>query len=240
VVAKELATLDVISGGRVEIGVGAGWMRDEYDQAGIRFDPPSVRIARLEEYVTVLQGLFADGPFSFSGEYYTVEGLDGSPKPVQRPHPPIMIGGGGPKLLAVAARRADIVHITPGTVGGSGSGPRFGDQPFAERIDWVREHAGARFADIELAAQFTEVNVTDDRAAALDAIRARLAPQGPGADAPTDAELLSSPTVLVGSLDAVCDKLLETRERLGITYYMSPVGANPKVLVPIIERLAGA
>jgi probable F420-dependent oxidoreductase len=237
-VAKELATLDVVSGGRVEIGVGAGWMRDEYDQAGIAFDPPSVRIARLEEYVTVLQGLFADGPFSFSGEHYTVSALDGSPKPVQRPRPPIMIGGGGPKLLAVAGRRADIVHVTPGTVGGPGSGPRFGAEAFAEKIDWVRDSAGSRFPNIELAVQLMDVNITDDRGAALDAFRARLGASAGAADV-TDDEILASPVVLIGALDDVCAKLVETRATLGVTYYISAVGGNPKALAPVIERVTG-
>jgi probable F420-dependent oxidoreductase len=240
VLAKELATLDVVSGGRVEVGFGAGWMQQEYVQAGLRFDPPSVRIARLEEYVTVLQGLFADGPFDFAGEYYAVSGLDGSPKPVQRPRPPIMIGGGGPKLLEVAARRADIVHITPGTVGGAARGPRLGADAFAEKIDWVRDHAGDRFGAIELAVQLMEVNLTDDRAGALDAFRARAAAQGSAAAELGDDEILASPVVLIGPLDEVAEKLLETRERLGITYYISAVGANPKGLAPVIERVTGA
>jgi probable F420-dependent oxidoreductase len=113
VLAKELATVDVLSGGRLEVGIGAGWKQEEFEQAGIRFDKASVRIERLEEHAIVLKGLFGDGPFSFSGKYFTVTEVKGSPHPAQRPRPPIMIGGGGPKVLSVAARQADIVQVMP-------------------------------------------------------------------------------------------------------------------------------
>src|SRR3954468_17215 len=118
VLAKELATLDVLSEGRLQIGLGAGWLRQEYEDASIRFDPAPVRIARLEETAIILKGLFGDGPFSFSGEHHSVSALDGLPKPVQRPGPPIMIGGGGRKVLGVAARQADIVQLMPSNPGG--------------------------------------------------------------------------------------------------------------------------
>ncbi len=103
--AKEAASIDVLTDGRLEFGIGAGWLKTEYDWIGLPFDPPGVRVSRLEESVQVIKGLWGDGPFSFSGRYYTIEGMNGTPKPVQRPHPPIFIGGGGKRLLSIAAAR---------------------------------------------------------------------------------------------------------------------------------------
>src|SRR5438067_3514050 len=113
VLAKEVATLDLLSGGRFELGLGAGWKLPEYEWAGIPFDPPGVRIDRLVEAVRVLKGLFADGPLTFAGRHYTVTGLDGLPKPLQRPHPPLLIGGGSRRVLSLAAREADIISFVP-------------------------------------------------------------------------------------------------------------------------------
>jgi len=95
VLAREAATLDLLSDGRLELGVGAGWMTADYEKAGMPLDPPGVRVDRLAESLTVLKGLFADQPFSFDGKHYQITDLDGSPKPVQRPGPPIIVGGGG-------------------------------------------------------------------------------------------------------------------------------------------------
>ncbi len=110
VLAQDLATLDVLSGGRLEIGLGAGWNKPEHDAIGVAFEPVGVRIKRLTEAITILKGCFAEGSFSFSGEHYTITGHDGAPKPAQRPHPPIFLGGGGKRLLALAAREAQIPH----------------------------------------------------------------------------------------------------------------------------------
>ena len=121
VLAKELATLDVLSEGRLQVGLGAGWLQQEYEDASMRFDTASVRIARLEETAIILKGLFGDEPFSFSGEHYTINSLQGRPTPFQRPRPPIMIGGGGKKVLSVAARHADIVQLMPSNRGGTTS-----------------------------------------------------------------------------------------------------------------------
>src|SRR3954469_20791025 len=103
VLAKELATLDVLSGGRVEIGLGAGWMESDYRATGMPFDRAGVRIGRFEEAIAVIKGALADGPFSFAGEHYTITDYDGRPTPVQRPHPPLLIGGEAPRVLTIAA-----------------------------------------------------------------------------------------------------------------------------------------
>ena len=243
--AQDLATLDVLSGGRVEVAVGAGWNRPEYDALGIAFDPVGVRVSRLAEAVRVLKGCFGDGPFSLAGEYYTVTNHDGLPKPVQRPHPPLFIGGGGRRVLTLAGREADIVGLAPRTLTGAGDGVVVRSDPRTitvaateEKIAWVREAAGDRFANLELNVYPTGTStgpiVTDHarRTAAdlLDGIRART-----GIELSVD-DLLESPHVFIGSVDGLVTKLTELRERLGISSFM--VG-DIDTLAPVVERLAG-
>src|SRR5215472_12027799 len=153
VLAQDLATLDVLSGGRLEIGLGAGWNKPEHDAIGIPFEPVGVRVRRLAEAIAVLKGCFADGPFSFSGEHYTITGHDGEPKPAQRPHPPFFLGGGGKRLLTLAAREAQIIGLAPRIV--QGAPPRVDALSLTaaaaeEKIGWIREAAGDRFAELEL------------------------------------------------------------------------------------------
>ncbi|MER5183163.1 TIGR03621 family F420-dependent LLM class oxidoreductase [Streptomyces sp. NPDC002896] len=244
VLAKELATLDVLSQGRLQVGIGAGWMRDEYDRSGITYDKASVRIERLEEVVVILKGLFGDGPFSFSGEHFTIDGIEGTPKPLQRPRPPIMIGGGGRKLLSVAGRQADIVQVMPRTRSAAQSSgpPEVSAQTYEEKIGWVREAAGDRFDEIELGAQLLDVTLTDDVDGGFEAFFQRfgrlLRARGSG-EVPSREELRSSPMVAIGSLDEVCEQLLATRERFGISYFSAPLGSTPGSLAPVIERLSG-
>lgn len=245
VLAKELATLDVLSEGRLQIGLGAGWLQQEYEDAGMRFDSASVRIARLEETALILKGLFGEGPFSFSGEYFTIHALEGRPKPIQRPHPPILIGGGARKILSVAARQADIVQLMPSNRGGRTSldPSQFSAEAIEEKIGWIRDAAGPRFDAIELSAQLLECAVTDRPEEHLDDLADRIARVtermgGGHVDLGQD-DLRRSPIVAVGSLDEVCQKLVETRERYGISYFSAPIDARPEVLAPVIERLAG-
>jgi len=234
VLAKELATLDVFSGGRVEVGLGAGWMRSEYEQAGIRFDSAGIRIARLEEFISVLKGLFGDEPFSFLGAHYRISDLDGTPKPVQRPHPPILVGGGGRKLLAVAARQADIIQVMP-RIHGPGQpidAGEFTAATYKDKIDHIKAVAGERFPDIELGTQLLIATVTDDPDGALAEFAAGHGLRGD--------DLRDSPLVAVGSLNQVCDKLLAVRDEYGMSYFACPVGAMPSSLAPIIDKVAGA
>jgi probable F420-dependent oxidoreductase len=244
VLAKELATLDVLSGGRLEVGLGAGWMRSEFEQAGIRFDKASVRIERLEEAVLVLKGLFADEPLNFAGRHFTIRALDGTPKPVQRPGPPIMIGGGGPRLLAAAARRADIIQVLPGAIRGDMAldPASCTATSYREKVDWIRDAAGARFGDIELGALLLNVTITDDPDRALDEFIERFAPSaGPGrTGGPMREELLASPVIAIGSVEQVCDKLRETRDQFGFSYFARPPDASLESLAPVIERLTGS
>jgi probable F420-dependent oxidoreductase len=240
VLAKELASLDVLSGGRLEIGIGAGWMREEFDAAGIVFDAASVRIARLEEAITVLKGLFADEPCTFAGEYFTITALDGLPKPVQRPHPPIMIGGGGHKVLSVAARHADIIQVLPGVIRGVAAldASQFAPRSYREKVDWIRGAAGPRFDAIELGTLLMHVSITEDAERARDEFLAQF-PADAVADDATRAELLASPVVAIGSLDEVCDRLLATRDDFGFSYFAPPLGGDPDAFALLVERLTG-
>ena len=240
VLANELATLDVLSGGRVEIGIGAGWMQDEFEAAGIPFDAASVRIERLEEAVTVLKGLFAEEPCTFGGRHFQVTALDGLPKPVQRPRPPIMIGGGGRKVLSVAARQADIIQVLPGVIRGVAAldAAQFSVDAYREKVDWIRDAAGARFDDLELGTLLMHVAVTDDADRARDDFLGQFPPEAVRDDA-TRAELLASPVVAIGSVDEVCDRIVATRDELGLSYFAPPLGGDPEAFAPLVERLTG-
>src|SRR5215469_12540799 len=204
--AKEAATLDVLSGGRLELGVGAGWLKPEYERAGIPFERASVRIARMEEAIRIVKGLFADEPVDFAGQHYTITGLEGFPKPVQRPHPPLHIGGGGQRLLSIAAREADIVGFIP-RARADGQGQDMADatpEALEQKIAWVREAAGARFADLELSLLVAQVFTTEDREQAAQLIATTLAA---GLDVSTD-QILRAPYLLIGTIDQMCEDLL--------------------------------
>ena len=242
-VAQDMASLDVISGGRVEVAIGGGWNKPEYEALGIPFDPIGTRIGRLAEAVAVIKGCFGEGPFSFAGEHYTITEHDGLPKPVQKPMPPLFIGGGGRRLLTLAAREADIVGVAPRLMpSASGAGVVRSDPrsitvaATEEKLAWVREAAGDRFDSLEINAYPSGTNpvVTDharkEGADALDGIRSRT-----GIEITLD-EFLESPHVFIGSVDGLVAKLREQRERLGISSIM--VG-DLDTLAPVVERLAG-
>jgi probable F420-dependent oxidoreductase len=237
VLAQDLASLDVLSDGRLEIGIGAGWNRGEYDAIGLPFEASSIRSARLAEAVAVLKGAFTDGPFTFHGEYYTIDDYDAWPKPVQQPHPPLMIGGGGRRTLTLAARGADIVGFAPRILPGDRTDPRSLTWAASEeKLAWVREAAGARFDQLELNVYPTRwpIVVTDD--ARGEAARASVALRERSGIELTVDEVLASPHLFIGSIDGLAAKFIEIRERLGISSFM--VGAVDE-LTPVVERLAG-
>lgn len=250
VLAKELATLDVLSGGRLELGLGAGWVRADYDQSGIPFESAAERIDRLEENIEILKGLFAEGQYSFTGRHYSITELDGTPKPVQPGGPPIMIGGGGRKILSMAARRADIVQVLGATFGTSGAVvddlSSFRVQAFEQRLEWIAAAAGQRFSDIELSLMLVFVTVTDDvektAKGFLDFLTATVSRYG-GEVGNVDVRLqtlLDSPVVAIGTLDEVSEKLWHVRDTLGFNYFFMPYGSRPHDIAPIVERLTGA
>jgi probable F420-dependent oxidoreductase len=233
VLAKEAATLDLLTDGRLELGLGAGWMRADYDQAGMDYDRPGVRIERMVETLHILEGLFGDGPFSFDGRHYTVQGLEGTPKPLQLPHPPFLIGGGGPRFLRLAGRHADIVGINFNLAAGaltSDVGADATAERYAEKLSWVRDGAGDRFDELELHVRVFLTSVTGDRLGMAEALSA-----GVGL---TVEEGLASPYALVGSPAQIAEDLRERRERFGISY----IAVGQEVIedfAPVVAELAG-
>jgi probable F420-dependent oxidoreductase len=249
VLAKELATLDVLSGGRLEVGLGAGWVRADYDQSGIPFDSAAERIERLEENIDILKGLFAESQCSFTGRHYSVTELNGTPKPVQPGGPPIMIGGGGRKILSMAARHADIIQVLGAAFGTTGAVvddlSSFRIDAFEHRLEWIAAAAGDRFDEIELSLMLVFVAITDDvektATGFLDFLTATVSRYG-GEVGNVDVKLralLDSPVVAIGTLDEVCEKLTRVRDKLGFSYFVVPYGSAPQSLAPIVGRLAG-
>jgi probable F420-dependent oxidoreductase len=239
VFAKEMATLDVISGGRVEIGMGAGWMGSDYAEAGIPYDPPGTRVSRFIEGVRVVKALLSEDEVHFRGEHYTITGHRALPKPVQKPHPPIVIGGGGPRVLAFAAREADVVNMNPMNLGNDNWAETNVNDASEEATDrkmgWVRDAAGTRFDDIELGVTVAFVIETDDRRALARGIAAGLS-QVDGR--PTDPErVLASPHVLVGTIDEMAATLQARRERWGFSY-ITFVADAAETVAPLVTRLA--
>ena len=230
--AKEAATIDVLSGGRLEFGLGAGWMRTDYDASGMVYDSPGVRISRFKEGLTIIKRLLGDGPVNFTGTYYTITNHEGTPKPVQKPVP-ILVGGGGKRVLSIAAREANIVGINfnleQGAVnratmqtGGAGSTD--------EKIGWIRAAAGPRFDDLELNVTVFVAVVTDDQAGMAERV-------GPGFGM-SPAEVLDSPHALIGSVDQIVETLQARRERYGISY-VAFSGDGFERLAPVVARLGG-
>lgn len=237
VLAQDLASLDVLSEGRLEVAIGAGWNRPEYDAIGLAFDPTPVRQARLAEAVAVLKGCFADGPFSFVGTHYTITDYDAQPKPIQRPHPPFFVGGGGRATLRLAAREAQIVGLAPRILpNGAGDPASVTVEATAEKIAWVRAAAGDRFDGLELNIypSMTGISLTDhpkrEAEELADALHARS-----GVRVSAD-DLLDSPHIFIGSIDGFVEKFRRLRAELGISSIM--VGEVDE-LVAVIERLAG-
>ena len=233
--AKEAATLDVLSGGRFELGLGAGWARDEYAQIGMRFDPPGARIARLIEGIQVLRGLWRQEPFSFDGQHFQISGLDSFPKPIQKPHPPLLIGAGGKRMLELAAREADIIGIMgspirDGVIDGDPSARM--EARMAEQVDWIRQAAGPRFEALELSV-VASMLVSDDRRRHAQAFAERR-----GWHAVTGDAVLDMPAVLIGTIDQICEDLRARRNRLDLSYFIF-ADRELESAAPIVERLSG-
>jgi probable F420-dependent oxidoreductase len=234
VLAKEMATIDILSGGRLELGIGAGWMTTDYEQSGIPHDRPGVRVDRMVEGIAVMKGLFADGAFDYQGEHYTITGMDGLPKPITKPHPPILIGGGGKRVLGIAAREADIVGINPNMKAGEVGPDAAADAVAAvadKKIAWVKEAAGDRFDDIELNCLTFMTVITDDR----DDFAAKVAPVF---GIPPE-EVADVPHAFVGSVDQICADLETRRERWGFSYYVVQADAFD-AFAPVVARMTGA
>jgi probable F420-dependent oxidoreductase len=243
VFAKEAATLDLLSEGRLELGMGAGWMRSDYEHAGITYDKPSVRVDRFEEAVTVITGLLEnDEPFSFDGEHYQIKDLHLQPRPVQQPRPPLTIGGGGKRVLGIAARNADVVSINVNLQGGAAVAEVVVDATPAQtkkKVQWVKDAAGDRFDDLELNCLIGFVLETDDKQAIVNAM-------APAVNIGSD-DALHMPLALVGTKEEMEEELYWRRENYGFSYFsietyeslFTTEFAAWEVLGSIVSKLSG-
>ena len=233
VLAKELATLDLLSEGRLEAGIGAGWMKSDYDESGMPYDSPGTRIDRFEEALTIMKALWREGSAAFRGKHYTVTNAQGLPRPVSKPYPTLVIGGGGPRMLRLAAREADVVGINPNLRAGY-VGPEVAAEAtpakFEERVGWVRQAAGDRLDQLDLQILTFFVQIVPNRRDVAE----NLAPMF-NMDADT---ALQVPLVLLGTVDEICDTLEQRREQYGFNYV---VVHDPEIesFAPVVERLTG-
>jgi len=231
VFARECATLDVLTNGRFELGIGAGWLDRDYQSTGIPFDRGRVRVGRLAEAVTLLKRLFTEEQVTFAGEYYEVDRAECRPKPVQRPYPPFLIAGGGPDILALAGREANIVAIVASGITGSGklAPEKLTLETMREQIRLVRDAAGARFGEIELS-MFLDCIVTDDR-------EKTIAEMAKKAKAEPDV-LRNSAYRGIGTLREIRDHIVRMRDAIGITYFCLR-GPDVESLGPVVGELTG-
>ena len=231
--AKEAATVDRLSGGRLEFGLGAGWMLVDYQAAGFALDPPSVRIERLDESLGLIRALWTGEAITHHGAHYKTDELTLAPLPQQRPTPPVWVGGGGRKVLEVAARHADVIHLNPALPAGvidHRAGPTATAAATDRKLSWIRAVAGERFAELEIGVRIHLAIVTDEREELYEALA--------GGFGLTPEEAKGSPHALCGTVEQIADDILERRERFGI----SNIGISASSiddLAPVIDRLAG-
>jgi probable F420-dependent oxidoreductase len=240
VLAQELASLDIISGGRLVVGIGAGWNEPEYRAIGMQFDPPGTRIDRMLEAIAILRGLFADDAFSYSGRFYTITDMDGGPKPVQKPHPPFLIGGTRERVLRLAAREGDIVGIDLGDVGEAIL------DAFEARMDvrvgWIRDAAGDRFEqlDVNVLRTLGDLTITSEPLKVAGDVARELARETGMEIGARD--VLESPFSLIGTVPELVDKLAGLRQRWGINSFL--VGwfgeSGVREFAPVVEQLSGS
>ncbi|HEV2127829.1 MAG TPA: TIGR03621 family F420-dependent LLM class oxidoreductase [Thermomicrobiales bacterium] len=230
--AKEAYTLDVLSEGRFELGIGAGGsFPPEFDWMGVPLAPAGERVGRLEECIRILKAVAGPDPVTFSGKHHTLTEYEGHPKPVQRPYPPIHVGAGGPWMLGIAAREADIISLLPMLGQGAGIDEgELGPEGFDRKIALVREVAGERFPGIELNILIQGLAVTDDRDTGIARLREE---RGFDSDAWFD-----SPMVFYGSRDHITETMLANQERFGVSYY-AVFEHQLEEFAPIVARLAG-
>jgi probable F420-dependent oxidoreductase len=227
--AKEATTLDLLSGGRLEFGIGAGWNTRDYRQLGIPYDAPKVRVDRMEEALRLIKRLWTEEEVTHEGTHYRVRDAVVLPRPTQRPHPPVMIGGGGPRMLRIAAREAQIVALAP-RVNARGR-PHLGTvttSSVAKRIAALRRMS--RFSELELNVIVFDAAVTDSARSIVGAMSARLK------SAVT--AIIDTPFFMYGSRASIVEDLLARRERMGISYIAFP-GRAMRALAPVVAALRG-
>jgi probable F420-dependent oxidoreductase len=241
ILAQEAESVQLLTGGRLELGIGAGWAKHEYAQAGLQFDTASVRVERFEEYLRVVKGILnATEPFSFAGRWFKADGY--ASLRTGAPPPPILVGGGSPRILAIAGQLADIISVsTRATPDGYVDATNVKLEALERKIGWIRESAGERLSSIELNMTVREVSVTADRRAAARRILQEW--RHPGgftarADELTEDDVLTSPYVVLGSVDEIVQQLHEARDRWGFSY-IEVSGRDFDTIAPVVERLAG-
>jgi probable F420-dependent oxidoreductase len=229
--AREVATLDMLTDGRFECGIGTGYLRAEYEQSGLDYDPPDTRVRRLEEALHIVKGLWAPGPLTFSGTYYTINALEGFPRPVQQPSIPLLVGGAGKRMLSLAAREATIVSLAARALpdGSSLDVTDMAPAALSRKIAWIRQAAGERFAQLELNMLIFAAMVTTDRSQAAQRLSERFKL--------TKEQVLAVPHCLIGTPSQIGEELLERREKYGISYF-SVFEESAEALAPVIAQLA--
>jgi probable F420-dependent oxidoreductase len=231
--ARTAATLDVLSGGRFEFGLGAGWMQSEYEQVGLPFDAPAIRIERMIEALHVIKGLFSDDPVTFSGTHYQIAAMRGLPSPIQRPHPPILLGGNGRRILSVAAREADIVSILPGGMLEPGlQHIDLADESgssVARKVAWIREAASERFRNLEINLFIVDLAISDRRGDGVNLLARRFAL--------SREQVMQTPYLLAGTVDHIDEQLRKARQEYGISYLVV-FEEHMEQFAPIVARLA--
>jgi probable F420-dependent oxidoreductase len=236
VLAQDLAAIDVISDGRLDIAIGAGWNKPEYDAIGLTFDPTRVRQARLAESLTVIKKCLTGEPFSFAGEHYRITDYTGEAS-AQRPHPPVFIGGGGRRTLELAGREADIVGLAPRILRTGLDAHSLTLEATREKIEWVRSAAGDRFGEIEFNTYPSGWSpaLTDDLSGEVAKVIASLEKRT--GTTLTEQQVLDSPHIFIGSAHRLAEKFQQLREDLGITsFLLGEVGD----LEPVLELLVGS
>ncbi len=232
VLVKEAMTIDFLSNGRLELGLGAGWIEGEYEAMGVPYDPIGRRIDRLEETIRVAKAHRAGGVMNVEGEQVRAVGFEGMPRP--RGKVPIMIGGGSPRVLRLAGREADIASINFNNRAGKMDSSNIAAYSTADgtmdKINWIREGAGDRFDDIEIEIGIYYGAVTDDRKGTAELMARQL-----DMDAET---FLKFPHALVGSVDAICEELERRRELYGFSY-VSILDRCVDGFAPVVAKLTG-
>ncbi|MEA2636658.1 MAG: hypothetical protein QOH92_3425 [Chloroflexota bacterium] len=228
--AQEVASIDLLTDARFEFGLGAGWLKSEYDAAGLPFDDGGTRVERMAEALRIVKALFSATPLTYEGRFYRLTALTGSAKPKQEPHPPVLIGGGGRRLLTLAAKEADIISIMPRSRR-DGSGLEDADaspEAFTRKLAWIRDAAGERFSALELNTLVQTVVITDRRRDAATPLAKEYSME-------VD-QVFETPLVLIGSVDQIAENLEQRRERFGLSY-ITVFEKDLENLARVIDRL---
>ncbi|MDQ4034995.1 MAG: TIGR03621 family F420-dependent LLM class oxidoreductase [Chloroflexota bacterium] len=232
IVAREAATLDRLSQGRLDLGLGAGWKRSDYRQLGMAYDPPGTRIDRLVESLGIIKRLLAGEEVTHEGRFYRLDRARVQPAPIQRPHPRIMLGGGGPRVLRLAAREAQIVSFVPqSSLRGRPMLRHATEAALAARVEQVRIAAGARFDELELNIFVGDAGVVGGPQPVSASLGALFKSAGPAVAG-------GSPYLLYGTIDQLRDQILRRRERTGVSSYGIPVRVM-EAFAPLVAQLAG-